>query len=481
MHATMAIFNAWCDRMPMVILGATGRSMRSTAGRGSTGSTPPRDQGALVRGYTKWDDQPASPAAAREAILRAGWIANTAPAGRLTSTSTPACRRRSSPSRCRRSTRALMPAVQARRRADAIAEGRAAAARRQAPVILAGRVSRDPTPGTRASRWPKRSMRASSPTQGRRRLPHRPSAACRRAPASAATGAAAKRRKADVILSLDWVDVGGMLKPSAARRGEGHPGLGRSPPAQRLEHGLSGTAAGRRHASPASRMSRCRRCSRRSAPAKPHLVQRAAAPNRSSPPARQAHRRSSSRCAAPRGRRAAGHPSAHVSLSWHGGSWPFRHPLDYLGGDGGGGIGGGPGISVGAALALKGSGRLPVGVCGDGDFLMASDCPVDRGALQDSAADRGRQQPLVLQRRAASGARRAHAQPSGREQAGSASASPSPISISRRSPAPKGRTASARSTPSPISVRHSPRLSPRSRRAASPSSTCASSRVTPPP
>ena len=30
----------------------------------------------------------------------------------------------------------------------------------------------------------------------------------------------------------------------------------------------------------------------------------------------------------------------------------------------------GPGISVGAALALKGSGRLPVSICGDGDFLM---------------------------------------------------------------------------------------------------------------
>ncbi|HEX5498384.1 MAG TPA: thiamine pyrophosphate-dependent enzyme, partial [Thermomicrobiales bacterium] len=60
----------------------------------------------------------------------------------------------------------------------------------------------------------------------------------------------------------------------------------------------------------------------------------------------------------------------HVSLSWNGASWPFRHPLDYLGSDGGGGVGGGPGISVGAALALKGSGRLPVAVCGDGDFLM---------------------------------------------------------------------------------------------------------------
>jgi thiamine pyrophosphate-dependent acetolactate synthase large subunit-like protein len=61
---------------------------------------------------------------------------------------------------------------------------------------------------------------------------------------------------------------------------------------------------------------------------------------------------------------------AHVSLSWNGASWPFRHPLDYLGSDGGGGVGGGPGIAVGAALALKGSGRLPVAVCGDGDFLM---------------------------------------------------------------------------------------------------------------
>ena len=42
----------------------------------------------------------------------------------------------------------------------------------------------------------------------------------------------------------------------------------------------------------------------------------------------------------------------HVSLSWHGEFWPFRHPLDYVGSDGGGGVGGGPGISVGAALEI---------------------------------------------------------------------------------------------------------------------------------
>ncbi|HSS70194.1 MAG TPA: thiamine pyrophosphate-dependent enzyme, partial [Casimicrobiaceae bacterium] len=60
----------------------------------------------------------------------------------------------------------------------------------------------------------------------------------------------------------------------------------------------------------------------------------------------------------------------HLPLGWNGASWHFRHPLDYIGFNGGGGVGAGPGISVGAALALRGSGRLPVGVLGDGDFLM---------------------------------------------------------------------------------------------------------------
>jgi thiamine pyrophosphate-dependent acetolactate synthase large subunit-like protein len=62
----------------------------------------------------------------------------------------------------------------------------------------------------------------------------------------------------------------------------------------------------------------------------------------------------------------------HLPLSWDGKLWPLRHPLDFIGQDGGGGIGAGPGISVGAALALRGSGRLPVGICGDGDFLMGA-------------------------------------------------------------------------------------------------------------
>jgi thiamine pyrophosphate-dependent acetolactate synthase large subunit-like protein len=57
-------------------------------------------------------------------------------------------------------------------------------------------------------------------------------------------------------------------------------------------------------------------------------------------------------------------------LAWIGNTWEIGHPLDTLGGDGGGGIGGGPGMAVGAALALRDSGRLPIAVLGDGDFLM---------------------------------------------------------------------------------------------------------------
>ena len=90
----------------------------------------------------------------------------------------------------------------------------------------------------------------------------------------------------------------------------------------------------------------------------------------SSAPARSRSSTSRARCAA----RSASKPCSltHLPLSWNGAWWPFRHPLDFLGSDGGGGLAAGPGVTVGAALALKGSGRLAVGICGDGDFLMGA-------------------------------------------------------------------------------------------------------------
>jgi hypothetical protein len=77
----MAIFNAWCDRIPMLMLGGVG-PMDAFARRPwvdwiHTSS----DMAALVRDYTKWDDQPASVAASLESILRAYRMATTAPQG----------------------------------------------------------------------------------------------------------------------------------------------------------------------------------------------------------------------------------------------------------------------------------------------------------------------------------------------------------------------------------------------------------------
>ncbi|MGR3376271.1 thiamine pyrophosphate-binding protein [Salipiger abyssi] len=56
--------------------------------------------------------------------------------------------------------------------------------------------------------------------------------------------------------------------------------------------------------------------------------------------------------------------------TWPEGYWKFDHAGQYLGGDGGGGVGYGAGAAVGAALGLKGSGKLPVAMIGDGDFMM---------------------------------------------------------------------------------------------------------------
>jgi thiamine pyrophosphate-dependent acetolactate synthase large subunit-like protein len=68
----------------------------------------------------------------------------------------------------------------------------------------------------------------------------------------------------------------------------------------------------------------------------------------------------------------AGHDPSYIRLAigWPGECCRFEGPFDYIGYDGGGGIGSGPGMAVGAAMALRGSGRLPVAILGDGDYLM---------------------------------------------------------------------------------------------------------------
>src|SRR5262245_3548510 len=81
MHATMAIFNAWCDRMPVIVFGATGPVDAAKRRPWIDWLHTTQDQAAMIRNFIKWDAQPASVAAAQEALLRANLIARTAPRG----------------------------------------------------------------------------------------------------------------------------------------------------------------------------------------------------------------------------------------------------------------------------------------------------------------------------------------------------------------------------------------------------------------
>jgi acetolactate synthase-1/2/3 large subunit len=58
--------------------------------------------------------------------------------------------------------------------------------------------------------------------------------------------------------------------------------------------------------------------------------------------------------------------------TWPEGVWEFPGAGSYLGHSGGGGVGYGPGALVGGALAARDRGQLGVGIIGDGDLLMAS-------------------------------------------------------------------------------------------------------------
>ncbi|MGZ8202412.1 MAG: thiamine pyrophosphate-binding protein, partial [Burkholderiales bacterium] len=81
MRAVMAVYNAWCDRAPILLFGATGPWDATKRRQWIDWIHTSADQGGLIRNFTKWDNQPGSPAAAGEAVLRAAQIAMTAPRG----------------------------------------------------------------------------------------------------------------------------------------------------------------------------------------------------------------------------------------------------------------------------------------------------------------------------------------------------------------------------------------------------------------
>ena len=79
MHATMAIYNAFCDRVPMLILGATGPLDASKRRPWIDWLHTATDQAALIRHFIKFDDQPHSPNAAIASLVHATAATSTKP------------------------------------------------------------------------------------------------------------------------------------------------------------------------------------------------------------------------------------------------------------------------------------------------------------------------------------------------------------------------------------------------------------------
>src|SRR6185312_1321475 len=71
MHASMGLFNAFCDRVPLLALGATGPLDAARRRPWIDWLHTATDQAALVRPYLKWDDQPGSVEAATKAVAHA--------------------------------------------------------------------------------------------------------------------------------------------------------------------------------------------------------------------------------------------------------------------------------------------------------------------------------------------------------------------------------------------------------------------------
>jgi acetolactate synthase I/II/III large subunit len=80
-HATMAIYNAWCDRLPIIVMGGTGPMDTAQRRPWIDWVHTALVQGNLVRDFVKWDDQPGSVEAVPDSFIRAYRLATTDPMG----------------------------------------------------------------------------------------------------------------------------------------------------------------------------------------------------------------------------------------------------------------------------------------------------------------------------------------------------------------------------------------------------------------
>jgi thiamine pyrophosphate-dependent acetolactate synthase large subunit-like protein len=378
MHAVMAIYNAYCDRVPMLIIGANGPVDAAERRPWIDWLHSSGDPGALIRQFVRWDDSPVSLAASLQSLVRGLQLTTTYPSApayvcldvSVQEQPFDGALQTLSPDRYR----APRPAVPA---AETVADVAVRLRNASTPVILCGRVSRD------VDAWERR-VRLAEALSARVGTDLRVGSTFPTAhPLHVGAPGYMPRadlleavREADVILSLDWVDLGGILR--AADGGRSHETTVISCTADSTLH--NGWSRDHFELSAADIHLGVEPDVLVDELVTELLAGPASAPLRPTPA--QPERESGDLTATPTiaalttALRAAVEGRdvclARVPLGWASERWHFNHPLDCLGADGGGGVGSGPGMTVGAALALRYDDRLVIGVLGDGDTLMGA-------------------------------------------------------------------------------------------------------------
>ncbi|HEX5867076.1 MAG TPA: thiamine pyrophosphate-dependent enzyme [Beijerinckiaceae bacterium] len=374
MHGMMSLFNAWCDRVPMLVLGATGPVDATKRRPWIDWIHTSKDQGGLIRSFIKWDDEPRSAQALVQSLCRAHLLTRSAPTAPVyvcldaglqesrldAEPDWPDLARFKAPEPPRPSRSATDAAVallrQAQRPLVLIGRGTRSEAAWRARVALAERLGACVMTDLKTG--------AMFPTEHPAHVVE---------PFNQMPGPAREiLREADLILSLDWIDLGGALR-QAKTAGSVAAKIIHASLDQHLHNGanmdhlelppIDVPVAAASEETVAELLA--------ALPLGSREPWRARAPSRKA--AADGERITLAQVATTL-RSAFADPEkvsfAGLARGWPVELWPFRDPLAYLGKDGGGGIGSGPGIAVGAALALHTRGRLTVSVLGDGDFAM---------------------------------------------------------------------------------------------------------------
>jgi len=140
-HAAMAIYSAFCDRVPVVIFVGNDTDMTNRSDRTDMAHSA-QDVGHLVRDFTKWDDAPVSLNHFAESAVRGYKIAMTPPAGPVVLAVDKYLQERAIPDGMMLRIPKLSPTTAPEGDSGAVAETAKLLVNAEFPVILAERAAR---------------------------------------------------------------------------------------------------------------------------------------------------------------------------------------------------------------------------------------------------------------------------------------------------------------------------------------------------